>query len=124
MYLVSFVPKPPGLFGDLLFLGISIVILAFGIFLYLPPHIVQLAGEGVMQSIAITYDLPFPKVKVGFDIAMVVTSVVMCWVFIGNPLASVSLGTIIAAFLVGTVLEYIVKGFKKITGRDVDLKRM
>ena len=54
VYLVSFIPKPPGLFGDFLFLAISIVILAFGIFLYLPPHIVQLAGEGVMQAIAIT----------------------------------------------------------------------
>ncbi len=124
VYLVSFVPKPPGFFGDFLFLAISIVILAFGIFLYLPPHIVQLAGEGVMQAIAITYDLPFPKVKVGFDIAMVVTSVAMCWIFIGNPLASVGLGTIIAAFLVGFVLEYIVKGFEKLTGRDVNLKRM
>ena len=124
VYLVSFIPKPPGLFGDFLFLAISIVILAFGIFLYLPPHIVQLAGEGVMQAIAITYDLPFPKVKIGFDTAMVVTSVIMCWIFIGNPLASVSIGTIIAAVLVGTVLEYIVKGFKMITGRYVDLKRM
>ena len=77
-----------------------------------------------MQAIAITYDLPFPKVKVGFDIAMVVTSVLMCWLFIGNSLASVGLGTIIAAFLVGTLLKYIVKGFEKITGRDVNLKRM
>ncbi|WP_019264574.1 DUF6198 family protein [Methanobrevibacter smithii] len=124
VYLVSFVPKPPGLIGDFIFLGISIVVLAFGIFLYLPPHIVQLAGEGVMQAIAITYDLPFPKVKVGFDAAMVIISVVMCWIFIGNPLASVGIGTIVAAFLVGTVLEYIVKGFKKITDREVDLKQM
>ena len=124
VYLVSFVPKPPGLFGDFLFLGISIVILAFGIFLYLPPHIVQLAGEGVMQAIAITYDLPFPKVKIGFDAAMVFASLVICWIFIGNPLASVGIGTILAAFLVGTVLEYFVKGFKMLTGRDVDLKQM
>lgn len=39
-------------------------------------------------------------------------------------MASVGIGTIVAAFLVGTVLEYIVKGFKKITGREVDLKQM
>ncbi|MDO5848496.1 MAG: DUF6198 family protein [Methanobrevibacter sp.] len=123
VYLVGFIPDF-GIVGSFVFLAISIVIVAFGIFLYLPPDIVQLAGEGVMQAVAIVSNQPFPKVKVLFDSSMVVISFLMCGFFIGNFFASVGIGTVLAAILIGTTLKYIVKGFKLLTGRTVDLKQM
>ncbi|WP_299525458.1 hypothetical protein [uncultured Methanobrevibacter sp.] len=55
---------------------------------------------------------------------MVITYVIICWIFIGNLLVSVGIGMIIIAVLVGTVLEHIVKGFKMLTGCYVDLKQL
>lgn len=119
--LMSFIPDSTNILISLTYMAISIVVIAFGIFLYLPPNLIPLAGEGAMQAVSIVFKNPFPKVKVGFDICMVVISAVTCIIFV-HSLGSVGLGTIISAVLVGTTLNYIVKLYKKITGKTVDLK--
>lgn len=53
VYLMSFIPNSNTLLISLIYLIISIIAIAFGIFLYLPPNIIPLAGEGAMQAIAI-----------------------------------------------------------------------
>lgn len=123
VFIVGFVPDF-GILGSFIFLAISIVVVAFGIFLYLPPDIVQLAGEGVMQAIAIVSNQPFPKVKVIFDSTMVVISFLMCGLLLNNFFASVGIGTVLAAIFIGTTLKYIVRGYGRLTGRTVDLKQM
>lgn len=123
VFLVGFIPDF-GIMGSFAFLAVSIVVVAFGIFLYLPPDIVQLAGEGVMQAVAIVTDQPFPKVKVLFDSSMVIISFFACGILINNFFASVGIGTVLAAILIGTTLKYIVRGYRLLTGRDVDLKQM
>lgn len=50
---MSFIPNSNTLLISLIYLIISIIAIAFGIFLYLPPNIIPLAGEGAMQAIAI-----------------------------------------------------------------------
>ena len=73
----------------LMMLG-STVLIAVGIFFYLPADIVPL--------------------KVGFDISMVIISLISCLVALGT-LGSVGVGTIIAAVLVGSVLGVITGWF-------------
>ncbi|MBQ2635489.1 MAG: hypothetical protein IJG09_02115 [Methanobrevibacter sp.] len=119
--LTSFIPDSTGILISLVYMAISIVVIAFGIFLYLPPNLIPLAGEGAMQAVSIVFKKPFAKVKVGFDVCMVVISAVICLVFV-NSFGSVGLGTIISAVLVGTTLNYIVKIYTKLTGKTVDLK--
>lgn len=87
---------------------ISVVLVAIGIFFYLPANIMPLAGEGVMQAVSDVTKIEFPKVKVGFDITMVLVSLVTCLIVLHN-LGSVGAGTVIAAVLVGMVLGQIMK---------------
>lgn len=103
---VSFLPTPENLVIRLLMMLISTVIIAFGIFMYLPPNIMPLAGEGAMKAVSDVIGIAFPKVKVGFDITMVVISLISCLIFI-KGLGSVGIGTIVAAFLVGSILNVI-----------------
>ncbi len=103
---VSFLPTPENLVIRLLMMLISTVIIAFGIFMYLPPNIMPLAGEGAMKAVSDVTGIAFPKVKVGFDITMVVISLISCLIFI-KGLGSVGIGTIVAAFLVGSILNII-----------------
>ena len=95
-YLFSFLPTPEHM--------------TVGIFFYLPADIVPLAGEGAMKAVSDTTHIAFNKVKVGFDISMVIISLISCLVALGT-LGSVGVGTIIAAVLVGSVLGVITGWF-------------
>ena len=107
---VGFLPDPQNIIIRICMLLISTIFIAFGIFLYLPPDIMPLAGEGAMQAVADVSGIAFPKVKIGFDVSMVAVSLITCLIFI-KSLGSVGIGTIIAAVLVGMELGYITKCF-------------
>jgi uncharacterized membrane protein YczE len=109
---VSFLPNPENLalrIGMVLF---STVIVAIGIFLYMPPRIMPLAGEGTMQAVSDVSGVAFPKVKVGFDISMVLVSLTACLCLL-KSLGSVGIGTVLAAFLVGILLGLLNDRFGK-----------
>ncbi|MDE7094620.1 MAG: hypothetical protein K2O52_06895, partial [Oscillospiraceae bacterium] len=91
---------------------ISVILVAIGIFLYLPADVMPLAGEGVMQAVSDTLHIEFSKVKVAFDVTMVIVSLVTCLLLLHN-LGSVGLGTVIAALMVGIVLGWIKKFWAK-----------
>ena len=103
---VSYLPDPHGYALRLGMMGISVCLIAVGIFFYMPADIMPLAGEGCMQAVSQVTGKPFPKVKVVFDVTMVTISLITCLFFIHN-LGSVGIGTVIAAILVGTVLGLI-----------------
>ena len=92
---------------------ISVILVAIGIFLYLPADIMPLAGEGVMQAVSDTLHIEFSKVKIAFDVTMVIVSLVTCLLILHN-LGSVGLGTVIAALMVGIVLGWIKKFWVKL----------
>ena len=98
----------------------SVVLIAFGIFLYVPADFVPLAGEGTIAVIAELLHFQFSRVKIVFDVSMVAVSLITCLIFI-HSLGSVGAGTVIAAFLVGFVLGI----FEKLLGkkRDAILKK-
>jgi uncharacterized membrane protein YczE len=62
-----------------------------------------LAGEGTMQAVSDVTGIIFSKVKIGFDVSMVIISLVTCLIAL-RSMGSVGLGTIIAAFLVGFIV--------------------
>lgn len=107
-YLMTFVPTPDHIVIRICMVLISIVLVAIGIFFYLPANIMPLAGEGVMQAVSDVTKIAFPKVKVSFDITMVVISLITCLLVLHN-LGSVGIGTILAAVLVGVVLGQIMR---------------
>ncbi|MCC8043864.1 MAG: DUF6198 family protein [Oscillospiraceae bacterium] len=110
--IMALLPTPENIAVRIIMVLISIVLIAVGIFFYLPANIMPLAGEGAMQAVSEITSIPFAKVKVGFDVSMVVISLVTCLILIGN-VGSVGIGTIMAAILVGIVLGEITKRFGK-----------
>lgn len=103
--LFALLPSPEGLLPRLAMMLASTVFIAFGIFLYLPPDLVPLAGEGVMQAISRRWGLPFSRVKIGFDVGMVTLSLIACLLVL-HGLGSVGIGTVAAAVLVGSELGF------------------
>lgn len=103
-WLMTILPNPIGLFPQLTMSLLSIVLIATGIFFYLPANLIPLAGEGIMSAIATITGGKFSTVKIMTDCSMVLLSAITCLVLLGQ-LGSVGLGTIIAALLVGSVLK-------------------
>lgn len=109
-YLMTFLSTPENLIVRLLMMLISALLIAIGIFLYLPAGLIPLAGEGAMQAVSQVTGIEFSKVKVGFDCTMVAASAITCLIAI-HSLGSVGIGTIAAAILVGTFHGIIKKIF-------------
>lgn len=106
--LVERLPSTDNYFIRICMILISVVLVAIGIFMYLPADIMPLAGEGVMQAVADTIKIEFSRVKIAFDITMVVISLAVCLIVL-HTLGSVGVGTAISAILVGVVLGQIKK---------------
>lgn len=111
-YLMTFLPTPENIVIRLCMMVISALLIAVGIFLYLPPDIMPLAGEGAMQAVSEISGIVFAKVKVAFDVSMVSISLITCMIAIHKP-GSVGIGTVVAAFLVGIFLGRITEYFSK-----------
>ena len=105
-YLMTFAPTPENIAVRIGMVLVSIVLVAVGIFFYLP------AGEGIMQAVSHVSSIAFPKVKVGFDITMVLISLVACLIVL-RSMGSVGIGTALSAVLVGVVLGQIMKLWAK-----------
>ena len=108
----SFFPTPENLVIRVAMVVVSTILVAFGIFFYMPPQIMPLAGEGVMQAISDVTGIDFPKVKIAFDCTMVAVSLATCLIVL-HQLGSVGAGTVIAAVLVGTFLGFVNKLFSR-----------
>ena len=103
------------------FLIVSIFLIAFGIFVYMPANIAPLPGEGCVEAIAIVTGWRFSSVKILFDASMVLTALIMCGLWYSSPFGAVNIGTIISAFMVGFTLRQISNLYARITGKPVNM---
>ena len=103
------------------FLIVSIFLIAFGIFVYMPANIAPLPGEGCVEAISIVTGRRFSTVKILFDATMVTTALIMCWLWYASPFGAVNIGTIISAFMVGFTLRQINNLYARITGKPVNM---
>lgn len=111
-YLISFIPSPNNMVDQIMMALISTVFVAVGTFFYLPTNIMPLAGEGIVDTIAVVTKTEFSNIKIMFDSFLVLVSVIICFIVLHN-LGSVGIGTLIAALLVGTEIGYLTKLFGK-----------
>lgn len=121
LYLVSFIPFDGSVIMCILFLAVSILLTAFGIFVYMPANIAPLPGEGCVEAVAIVTGWRFSTIKIGFDATMVITSLVMCGLWYTNIFGAVNVGTVISAFLVGFTLRQINNIYEHISGHQVNV---
>lgn len=117
---VSFSNKLAGIFlppcenyaARLLYILISMVLVALGIMLYIQADILSLPGEGVMQALSVKTGISLPTAKIVFDWSVVVIAAVLSLVCL-KTLSGVREGTVIAAFGVGLFLKLLNKLFSK-----------
>ncbi|WP_292600619.1 YczE/YyaS/YitT family protein [Methanobrevibacter sp. UBA212] len=118
---VSQIPFDGSVLMMAVFLIVSIFLIAFGIFVYMPANIAPLPGEGCVEAIAIVTGRRFSTVKILFDASMVTTALIMCWLWYASPFGAVNIGTIISAFMVGFTLRQITNLYARITGKPVNM---
>ena len=121
--LMSFVPPAENLMIAFLMSFVSVFLIALGIFFYVPTNIVPVSVEGAIQAIAIVTNNPFSKIKICFDVTVVSSSLILSYIFLGN-FGSVGIGTIIGAVFIGYVVKLIHGLNYRLTGEDVNLKKM
>lgn len=108
--LVAQFPDPHNIGIRIAMMFISTVLIAIGIFFYVPADIIPLAGEGTMLAISEKTGVKFSNVKLCFDIGTVLVAFAMCWIGV-HQFGSVGVGTLVAAVLVGVALKVITKIF-------------
>ncbi len=121
LYLVSFIHFDGSFVMCAAYLVVSIFLIAFGIFTYMPANIAPLPGEGCVEAIAIVTGWRFSTIKIAFDATMVSIALVMCGLWYTNVFGAVYIGTVISAFFVGFTLRQINNLYARLTGEAVNV---
>ena len=99
---MAFLPAPEGYPMRLVFLLISIPLVALGVMLYLAPNILPTPGEGMSLAISKKTGLSVANCKMIFDCTMVVVSAIVSLAYF-HGLVGVREGTVLSALLVVTL---------------------
>ena len=105
-------PTPGNYVMQLVYLFVSIPLVAAGVMLYLSPSVMPMPGEGLTLAVSRRTGLSVGTTKTIFDSTVVVLSVVVSLLYF-RSLVGVREGTVICALLVGFVLKLLQKPFQK-----------
>lgn len=111
-------PQPGSYPVRLVYLVISMALVALGIFFYLAPQLVSLPGEGIMQTISDQWHIPFHLVKIGFDCTVSILALVISLICF-HTFHGVREGTVLAAIGVGKFLGFYTKHFRSALNRMI-----
>lgn len=103
-----------------LYMALSCVVLAFGIWIQLKGNVAMLPGEAMNRAISQVTGRRYENIKIFFDVFYILVSAVLCLVFLGG-LKGVREGSIIAALAVGSIIKAIEKLYQACRrGRERD----
>ncbi|MGI6010315.1 MAG: YczE/YyaS/YitT family protein [Ruminococcus sp.] len=105
MYLLAWF-SPDALPLRLFSLIIGCIILAVGISIEVAPDVIVVPGEGVVRAIAQTSRKDFGKVKVYFDVTLIIIAAIFSFLFF-HRLRGLGAGTIISAVTVGKLVSFV-----------------
>ena len=94
------------------FIAVSVVVIAFGIFMYLEAKILSMPGEGVTLALSERTKLKVSTCKIIFDVSVVSVATILSFVFF-KKLHGVGVGTVVIAVLVGFAMKPIMHYLKK-----------
>ncbi len=109
---LAFLPAPGSYAVQLLYLLISIPLVALGILLYLTPGLYPMPGEGLSIALADRFGISVGTAKTIFDCSVVLISVVLSLLYF-KKLVGVREGTVLCALLVGFVFKLLQKPLQK-----------
>ena len=110
--ILSFIPAPESYVMRLVYLIISIPIMALGIAVYVTPQISPAPAEGVTAAMSQKTGWPVPRCLLIFDVAIVAVAVALSLIFF-HGLVGVREGTIICALTLGPVMKPIMSVIQK-----------
>lgn len=84
----------------------GILLVGIGVSFEVTANVVTLAGEGMVLAICKVFPFPFARVKVGFDVTLVVLACLLSLIFLGH-ITGVREGTVAAALLVGMIAKQV-----------------
>lgn len=93
-------------------LAISIIMIGIGIYIYLQANFIPLPAEGVVIALKKKTVFQFHNIKVGFDLTMVVSSLIISFLFF-QKIHGIGIGTILASILIGKVVGFVPKILQK-----------
>lgn len=84
---------------------VGVVLVAFGIAIYVSSHLVPLAAEGMFAAMSVRFNIPMHTAKTIFDCLNVVLTVVVSYLALGE-IMGIREGSIICALLVGIIIKF------------------
>ena len=114
--MLSSLPVPGSYPLQLLYLLVSIPLVAAGILLYLCPNLFPMPGEGLCLAVTKKTGLSVGTAKTIFDCTVVLLSVAASLLYF-KTLVGVREGTVICALLTGNVIKVYKMIFERITGK-------
>ena len=115
MYSLQF----PTYFGQMGMLLIGIVLIALGIVLMICARIIVLPPEALCQALEQRFErIKFHKAKMVMDCTIVVASIAVSLIFMGE-LVGVREGTVISAIAIGKIIPYIKKAVEPLVNRII-----
>lgn len=103
---------PVGYLQQWVLCAIGIILVGFGVAVEVQADVVVLAGEGFILALVKVLNVKFPRMKVCFDVSLVVISVILSLIFL-HSVQGVREGTVAAALLVGPVSKVFCSIFEK-----------
>ena len=81
--------------------------IGFGVALQIIAQVITLSGEGIVNAVAIKYQLDFGKTKIVFDSSLVIMAAVLSWLFFGE-IRGLREGTLLSALLTGWIARFFI----------------
>lgn len=85
---------------------VGCAILAVGISVEVAPDVIKVPGEGIVHAISRVSGMEFGKVKIRFDVTLIIIAIVLSFLFF-QRLNGVGLGTIVSAILIGPMISFV-----------------
>lgn len=102
---------------QLLYLGVGVIILAFGIFMEVSANVVMMAGEGAVVALSLVTRRDFGTLKVVFDSTLVLMGVLLSFAVFGE-LQGIREGTVVSALTLGLVVKFFFAARKRFAGGE------
>ena len=96
---------PVNYFWSIILLCIGCVLQAVGVVFELKPNVAIMSAEGFVKYFCKRYHRNFGKVKVLFDVTLVLTAIILSFIF-ASKVEGVREGTLIAALSTGVLVNY------------------
>lgn len=106
-----FLPDATGWTLKIIYLLISLFIVAAGVFLYVNARLPLASYDALIPIVGDKLKKPFGKAKTISDLVNISVSAIICLLFI-QSLGSIGIGTLISAYFTGKLVGILIKHFK------------